>query len=338
MLTRRISRRNFLRLMTIGTIGAIAFETDRRLQPVGLGRMARWMAGGKLNSLRPPAQVAVTRCTSYDDDLQACIRDLWESAAMPDVRGKRVLIKPNLVDFDSEHPIATHPAIVAAVIDVVQALGVSELVVGDGSAFHREAAPLLQMSGLAKVLSDRNVRFVDLNYDDPKPVQANKLWFLDQRNIWLARHALEADIIVSLPKLKTHHWAGVSLSMKNLFGVAPGCYYGWPKNMLHHNGIPLSINGIYAALPKVVALVDGITGMEGDGPLFGEPVSHGVLIAGADPLAVDISASQLMGYQIEEVPHLWLAQTAGVGQSEKIEIVGPPITDLVHSYEKPPSL
>jgi uncharacterized protein (DUF362 family) len=108
--------------------------------------------------------------------------------------------------------------------------------------------------------------------------------------------------------------------------------------MLHHNGIPLSINGIYAALPQTVAIVDGITGMEGDGPLFGEPVSHGVLVAGADPLAVDISCSQLMGYQLEDTPHLLLAHTAAVGQSEKIEIVGPPITDLMRSYKKPPVL
>lgn len=338
MLNRRISRRNFIRLMAAGTIGTIVYTTDRRLQPAGFGRVARIIVGGKINTLRPPAKVAITRCESYDGDLQSCVRDLWDSAAMPDIKGKRVLIKPNLVDFDPERPIATHPAVVAAVLDVVKALGASELVVGDGSAFHREAAPLLQVSGLAKVLSDRNVRFIDLNYDDPKPVQANKLWFLDQQKIWIARHALEADIIISLPKLKTHHWSGVSLSMKNLFGVAPGCFYGWPKNMLHHNGIPLSINGIYTALPKVVAIVDGITGMEGDGPLFGEPVSHGVLVAGADPLAVDITSSRLMGYQLEETLHLSLANTAGIGQGEKIEVIGPPITDLVQSYKKPPSL
>ena len=78
-----------------------------------------------------------------------------------------------------------------------------------------------------------------------------------------------ADLIVSLPKMKTHHWAGVTLSMKNLFGVMPGVCYGWPKNVLHHAGIRQSILDINAAVRPHLAIVDGIIGMEGDGPIMG---------------------------------------------------------------------
>ena len=82
-----------------------------------------------------------------------------------------------------------------------------------------------------------------------------------------------ADLVVSLPKMKTHHWAGVTLAMKNLFGVMPGVAYGWPKNVLHHAGIPGSILDINAAVRPALAIVDGIVGMEGDGPIMGTPRS-----------------------------------------------------------------
>ena len=74
-----------------------------------------------------------------------------------------------------------------------------------------------------------------------------------------------------MPKLKTHHWAGVTLSLKNFFGCMPGRVYGWPKNVLHVRGIPESILDINAAVRPHLAIVDGIVGMEGDGPIMGDP-------------------------------------------------------------------
>ena len=85
----------------------------------------------------------------------------------------------------------------------------------------------------------------------------------------------EVDWIVSVAKMKTHHWAGATLSMKNLFGVMPGIYYGWPKNVLHQAGIENSILDINATLKPHFAIVDGIVGMEGDGPIMGDPKKVG---------------------------------------------------------------
>ena len=78
-------------------------------------------------------------------------------------------------------------------------------------------------------------------------------------------------MLISLPKLKTHHWAGATLSLKNLFGTLPGICYGWPKNELHWRGIPNSIVDIALTRTPDLAIVDGIVGMEGDGPLNGTP-------------------------------------------------------------------
>jgi uncharacterized protein (DUF362 family) len=170
--------------------------------------------------------------------------------------------------------------------------------------------------------SQRGVPLVDLNYDDPQPVPVNDGWLRSEQTFWLPRHIIEADMVISVPRLKTHHWTGVSLSMKNLFGVVPGARYGWPKNILHFNGISASILGLYRLLPQVVSVIDGIVGMEGDGPLFGTPVEHGVLAVGQDALAVDVTCARMIGFELEEIEHLALGAWAGVGQARNITVLG----------------
>jgi uncharacterized protein (DUF362 family) len=104
--------------------------------------------------------------------------------------------------------------------------------------------------------------------------------------------------------MKTHHWAGVTLSMKNLFGVLPGIYYGWPKNILHQQGIHESILDITATLRPDCAIVDGIVGMEGDGPIMGEPKAMGVLVMGRNLPAVNATYARLMGIDPKKIPLL----------------------------------
>ena len=197
---------------------------------------------------------------------------------------------------------------------------------------------MVQASGLADTLAPLKLPFVDLNYDAPAPAPAADGWFLHERELWLPRHVREADLIVSVPKLKTHHWAGVSISLKNLFGIVPGCRYGWPKNILHANGLALSVLGVYQAARPVVSVVDGIVGMEGDGPLFGDPVAHGLLAVGTDPVAVDATCCRLMGIPPAEVDHLLLAAWAGVGEVSKIELRGAAPESLQRQYRRPPTL
>ena len=98
-----------------------------------------------------------------------------------------------------------------------------------------------------------------------------------------------------MPKVKTHHWAGVTLSMKNLFGVVPGIAYGWPKNVLHWKGIDRSILDINAAVPAHFVIADGIVGMEGNGPLHGAPRTLGRIVLADDPVAADFTCARLMG-------------------------------------------
>jgi uncharacterized protein (DUF362 family) len=256
---------------------------------------------------------------------------------MPAVAGKRVLVKPNLIDMIDGHPATTDARVVAAVVDLLRELGAAEIAVGDGPGFRREALPVADASGLTAELAQRRAPFVDLNYDDPQAVPARDGWFRVARELWLPAHVRQADLIVSVPRLKTHHWAGVSLSMKNLFGLIPGCRYGWPKNILHANGIAASILGIHQSIPPVIAVVDGVIGMEGDGPLFGASVEHGFLAVGSNAAAVDQLCAQLMGYAVDEIDHLALAAAVGLAQPHKLEARGAPISELKRSYVRPPS-
>ena len=145
----QMSRRTFLRLALLLGTGVAALGLDRATQPAGLARVLPWLARGQVQRLAGrPARVGLASCSSYDD-ARDCIADLWRQSAMPTVAGKRVLVKPNLLDIIEGHPVTTAPEVIAAVLDVLAELGAAELVVGDGSAFRRDAWPVVEASGLA---------------------------------------------------------------------------------------------------------------------------------------------------------------------------------------------
>jgi uncharacterized protein (DUF362 family) len=132
-----------------------------------------------------------------------------------------------------------------------------------------------------------------------------------------------------MPKLKTHHWAGVTLSLKNMFGTVPGSCYGWPKNVLHWAGIDNAILDINAAVRPDFAIVDGIMGMEGNGPIQGTPKACGALIFGDDPVAVDATCCRLMGLLPEKVKYLAAAGTMlGHIRVDRIQQVGESVAAL----------
>jgi uncharacterized protein (DUF362 family) len=337
--SKRLNRRAFVRLLLLASIGASAALLDKATQPVGALRFARWLAQGRAAPIfRPPAVVGLGQCSSYSDDVLGCLRQTWLVSDMPDVRDKRILVKPNFIDVIEGHPTTTEPEMIGAVVDLLTELGAASIVVGDGSGFRRDGLPMAAETGLDAVLARRGLSFLDLNYDDPRVTPAPHGWFRNINKLFLPRHAIEADLIVSLPKLKTHHWAGVTISLKNLFGLAPGTCYGWPKNMLHMNSIPMSILGMHQAAAPVVSVVDGIVGMEGDGPLFGTPVPHGLIAVGRDPVAVDVTCTRLMGFNPDNIDYLRLATWAGVGPRDDIELRGASADSLQRHYLPPPTI
>ena len=220
---------------------------------------------------RRPAMspVFLSAVTDYAADLADVIgRGLRELGV--NVAGKRVLLKPNLVEYEPGTAINTHPSVIVGAAIAMRRAGAAEVVVGEGPGHQRDIEYLLTPTGLADHLREQRIRFVDLNLDDVgwRDLASN---FSGIGRMALPASVLKADLVVSMPKLKTHHWAGMTCAMKNLFGVVPGAVYGWPKNLLHVHGIDGPIVDLVATVRPGLTIVDGIVGMEGDGPIMGTP-------------------------------------------------------------------
>jgi uncharacterized protein (DUF362 family) len=142
-----------------------------------------------------------------------------------------------------------------------------------------------------------------------------------------------------MPKLKTHHWAGMTCSMKNLFGVVPGAVYGWPKNILHMRGIYESILDLTATVKPQLAIVDAITAMEGDGPIMGKPRAMGFIAMGADPVAVDATCARIIGLAPEKIGYLVEADgRLGNMNDSRIEHRGEPVSRYATSFAVIPQM
>ncbi len=305
-------------------------------------RFRGWMVGG-LGRMRPlPATSAVhiARAESYEDPLAEILARQYDNfrQAVP-LAGKRVVLKPNLVEYRREKVINTDPRVIDAVIQLCKKEGAAEIIVAEGPGHWRNVQYLVKECGLGAVLEKHGVRFVDLNHDEPvKMTNLGRLTGLDY--LYLARTVVSADVFISLPKLKTHHWAGATLSLKNLFGTLPGICYGWPKNELHWRGIPHSIVDIACTHTPHLAIVDGIVGMEGDGPLMGNAKEVGALVMGADLVAVDATCCRLMKLPADRLPTLAFAALKRLGRLREAEIaqLGEPIEALATAFEWPPHL
>lgn len=281
---------------------------------------------------RVSSRVAIRRAESYRADLSALLYETLSEFDLP-VRGKTVLLKPNFVGADPRGVINTHPAVVAAARESFLRLGASKVLVGDGPALERDTEAILESTRLRDYVERLPQTFVDLNTDEVQRVRlrtrASAL-----KELYFPQTVLQADFVVSIPKMKTHHWAGVTLSLKNMFGIVPGNCYGWPKNILHWAGISRALLDINSTVPPDFAIVDGIVGMEGNGPIQGASKTCGVLVLGDDPVAVDATCTRIMGLLPERVEYLAHAATLlGHIQAKKISQIGESISSVRNPFQ-----
>jgi uncharacterized protein (DUF362 family) len=251
---------------------------------------------------RHRSRVAILRAQSYSEHLEQI---LWHGLNLfrLDVRGKSVLLKPNLVDYIPGSHVNTHPLLVSAAAECFRRLGAKTVLVGEGPGHQRDTELVLFESGFAAQLRQQRVHFVDLNRDEL--VETILLaHYTGTKSLWLPRTILESDFVVSMPKMKAHHWSGVTLSMKNMFGVVPGTKYGWPKNILHWKGIHESILDICATVPVHFVIADAIVAMEGNGPLNGSPRCLNRIVLADDPVAADATCARLMGLDPQRIIHI----------------------------------
>lgn len=283
----RTSRRRFLQV----TAGA-ALASACRPPAVPPGVFTR--------PVRSP--VGLYAADSYDADFADLIgRGLADLGV--EVRGRRVLLKPNLVEYEAGSVINTDSHVIIGAAIALRRAGAASVVVAEGPGHRRDLDYLTGQTGLADDLRQEQLTFIDLNHDDVHRVPLTTR-FTQLGALLLPQALADADLVVSMPKLKTHHWAGMTGALKNLFGVVPGAVYGWPKNVLHFQGIRESILDLAATLRPGLSIVDAVVGMEGDGPIMGQPRHVGAVIMGIDPVAVDATAARVMALAPERLGYL----------------------------------
>ncbi len=279
----------------------------------------------KLQVLDQPRQrVSAFRAESYDADLTDIVtRGLADYPhVIEKARGGRVVLKPNLVEYSDERPVNTNSAVMMAAIAAFRAVGAREVVVAEGPGHRRDTEILVENTGLRRILDGLEVPFIDLNVDEVREMTlpAN---FTGFGQLMMGRTVLDADLFVSVAKLKTHHWAGATLTMKNLFGTVPGSVYGWPKNPLHYKGIDRSILDLWHAISPGFGIIDGIVGMEGDGPIMGSAKASGVMFMGDHLPALDATAVRFMSLVPERMPYLAVSTEVGATiAASRIEVIG----------------
>ena len=249
-------------------------------------------------------RVSIVHAASYRSELAEPIKRILIDHNVQ-IAGRRILLKPNLVEFSPTAPINTHPAFIAAAREAFLALGASSVRIAEGPGHRRMTLDMAEHAGYFSAIPRFETNFTDLNLDDVRPVALRRPFSYLQQ-LYLPQTVLDCDLLVSLPKMKTHHWAGATLSMKNLFGVVPGAVYGWPKNVLHWAGIDACVADLHFLFPRQFNLVDGIEGMEGNGPILGNARHAGVIVGGAHSPSVDATCCRIMRIDPNKIKYLRL--------------------------------
>jgi uncharacterized protein (DUF362 family) len=282
-----LSRRHFITAVALPLVGAACTR-----KPYDTSKF----------SIPARSAVGLFPAESYDIDLSDVIFRGLQDLKL-DLRGKRVLLKPNMVEYEPGTSINTNPLVVAGAAVACRRAGAASVLVAEGPGHRRDIEYLLKATGLADHLRELRLPFTDLNHDDVRVIPLGS-GFTGLPEIALPVELLASDFVISMPKLKTHHWAGMTCSMKNLFGVVPGAVYGWPKNILHIRGISQSILDLTATIRPHLAIVDAVTGMEGDGPIMGRPRHLGFIAMGTDPVAVDATCARIIGLDPLKITYL----------------------------------
>lgn len=273
--------------------------------------------------------VALVRCQTYEDDaVHAAVGrglELLGGASRFVSEGERILLKPNLLVASAPGAsVTTHPAVFAAVARHLAGAG-AVLSYGDSPAVGRPEGAA-KRAGLAEAAARLSIPFAD--FSSGRDVSAPSGRVVKRWRI--AEGVLAADGLVSLPKMKTHALTRMTGAVKNQFGCIPGPLKGeFHARMPDIRTFAQMLVDLCAALAPRLYVMDGIVAMEGNGPRGGDPRHVGVLLLSDDPVALDATASRLMGLDPARVETITLGQESGLGMWEDVTILGDRLEESV---------
>ncbi len=242
----------------------------------------------------------------------------------------QVVLKPNYVEpMMPDTGATTDPRVIEAVIEWLQEeVGARDITVAESTWERARTQRAFEMVGLPEMAERRGVRLLNL-YDD-EHVTVNIPEALSLESVVLSKTVLEADCLISLPKLKCHSMAYITLGIKNLMGAI------FPNKEIMHRALHERLCDLASVLRAQLTVIDGLIGSERH-ETSGSPVQTDVIVAGADPVATDAVGAMVMGIDPKRVKHLRLCSRRGLGEHrpDDIDIVGAPIDQVCKRYRRP---
>lgn len=274
------------------------------------------------------SKVAIVKCDSYvQETVTQSVKNAIE--ALVDLRtlikpGMTVLLKPNiLMGYAPERAVTTHPAVLRAVCALVAPLG-GRILIGDSGGFgatHKNA----EKSGLAEVAREFDADILPFN--DPVDVALPEGRYI--KHFKIERAITQADVIINLPKLKTHGLTYFTGAAKNLYGCLPGLEKGkGHMKMPTRELFSELIVDLNLAIKPHLTVMDAVVGMEGHGPSNGDPRHIGLILAGTRTFDLDSVAAAIIGLKSDEVPYLLIARERQLFSPTTVDIVGPSIEEV----------
>jgi uncharacterized protein (DUF362 family) len=274
------------------------------------------------------------------DDRKANVRQALELIADDiDLKGRRPVIKVNFVS--TYNPLsATHPDAVRAIVEFLKDRGKKDIAVGEGATIGNTSRGFREY-GYEVLAKEYDLELIDLN--DPDSFKVVYVIHPDMmpHPVKLAQTMLDPNnYIISATRIKTHLQVGVTLTAKN---VIMGAIMVMDKNRLHptqagNKVLDYNLFNVMQHLHIDIGVLDGFEGMEGNGPVNGEPVDHRLAIAGTDYLAVDRVGTEVMGADFDDIRYLNFLCDWGFGEGDlsKIEVIGETIESCRRQYKMSP--
>jgi uncharacterized protein (DUF362 family)/NAD-dependent dihydropyrimidine dehydrogenase PreA subunit len=279
-------------------------------------------------------KVSITRCPDYSYTEKAIAEALELLGGLENIihPGDSVLLKPNILAAASpESAVTTHPSVVASMCKFVLEVG-GKPIVGDGAGISRPGATskALKVSGIeeaarkagAKVVNFETAGFTQVDVPDP----------LQFRKLYIANPVLEADVIISLPKLKTHELTYYTGAVKNFFGTLPLRCRKEAHLLGKRDLFGEAVADVYSVIRPAFAVMDGVIGMEGNGPSHGKPVNSRVILASRDCISLDIVAAEMIGFDPLKIPTTQGAMKKGFGNQCPV-VVGTPLEEVKMKFK-----